>query len=221
MKRTDTGALGHQRRRGARRLPRPRHPADPGRRGQPAADRGRRGPRLGPRRRTRRTTWTTSVCTGSLVLGAAGLLEGKRATSHWAYRDELREFGAEPVAERVVVDGKVVTAAGVSAGIDMALHLTALEFGEELAQGHPARDRVRPRARRSTPARPRRPTPSSSSWSAPSPSSAPQLARAAVTCRTDSRNAVHDRGSECHGEGVDGHHADARDRKPGAVGVEN
>ena len=79
--------------------------------------------------------WTTSVCTGSLVLGAAGLLEGKRATSHWAYREELRKYGAEPVAERVVVDGKVVTAAGVSAGIDMALHLTALEFGDDLARG--------------------------------------------------------------------------------------
>jgi transcriptional regulator GlxA family with amidase domain len=81
------------------------------------------------------TTWTTSVCTGSLVLAAAGILDGKRATSHWAYRDQLREFGAEPVAERVVVDGKIVTAAGVSAGIDMALHLTALGFGEDLARG--------------------------------------------------------------------------------------
>jgi transcriptional regulator GlxA family with amidase domain len=81
------------------------------------------------------STWTTSVCTGSLVLGAAGILEGKRATSHWAYRDQLSEYGAEVVAERVVVDGKVVTAAGVSAGIDMALQLTALEFGEDLARG--------------------------------------------------------------------------------------
>ena len=81
------------------------------------------------------TKWTTSVCTGSLVLGAAGLLDGKRATSHWAYRHELEGFGAEVVAERVVVDGKVVTAAGVSAGIDMALQLTALEFGEDLAKG--------------------------------------------------------------------------------------
>jgi transcriptional regulator GlxA family with amidase domain len=80
------------------------------------------------------TTWTTSVCTGSLVLAAAGILEGRRATSHWAYRDQLREFGAELVAERVVVDGKIVTAAGVSAGIDMALQLTALEFGEDLAR---------------------------------------------------------------------------------------
>jgi putative intracellular protease/amidase len=81
------------------------------------------------------TKWTTSVCTGSLVLGAAGLLEGKRATSHWAYRHELERFGAEPVAERVVVDGKFVTAAGVSAGIDMALQLTALEYGDDLAKG--------------------------------------------------------------------------------------
>jgi len=81
------------------------------------------------------TTWTTSVCTGSLVLGAAGLLDGKRATSHWAYRERLREYGAEPVAERVVIDGKVVTAAGVSAGIDMALQLVAMEYGQELARG--------------------------------------------------------------------------------------
>jgi transcriptional regulator GlxA family with amidase domain len=81
-----------------------------------------------------RTKWTTSVCTGSLVLGAAGVLDGKRATSHWAYRDQLRSYGAEPVAERFVVDGKVVTAAGVSAGIDMALHLVALELGEDMAR---------------------------------------------------------------------------------------
>jgi putative intracellular protease/amidase len=80
------------------------------------------------------STWTTSVCTGSLVLGAAGVLAGKRATSHWAYRDQLREYGAEPVAERVVVDGKVVTAAGVSAGIDMALRLAALVAGEDVAR---------------------------------------------------------------------------------------
>ena len=82
----------------------------------------------------RQTRWTTSVCTGSLVLGAAGLLNGKRATSHWLYVDRLAEFGAEPVRERVVVDGKTMTAAGVSAGIDMALNLVAREAGEELAQ---------------------------------------------------------------------------------------
>jgi transcriptional regulator GlxA family with amidase domain len=80
------------------------------------------------------TRWTTSVCTGSLVLGAAGLLEGKRATSHWLYVERLREYGAEPTSQRVVEDGKVLTAAGVSAGIDMALHLVAREAGEEVAQ---------------------------------------------------------------------------------------
>jgi transcriptional regulator GlxA family with amidase domain len=80
------------------------------------------------------TTWTTSVCTGSLLLGAAGILEGKRATTHWAYRESLREFGAEPVVARFVEDGKVITAAGVSAGIDMALHLAARDVGDEFAQ---------------------------------------------------------------------------------------
>lgn len=78
--------------------------------------------------------WTTSVCTGSLVLGAAGLLEGRRATSHWLFLEQLREFGAEPTPERVVEDGKVITAAGVSSGIDMALHLVAREASPELAQ---------------------------------------------------------------------------------------
>jgi transcriptional regulator GlxA family with amidase domain len=80
------------------------------------------------------TKWTTSVCTGSLVLGAAGLLEGKRATSHWLYLDQLAELGADPVGGRFVEDGKVVTAAGVSAGIDMALHLVGREVGPEVAQ---------------------------------------------------------------------------------------
>lgn len=81
-----------------------------------------------------RTKWTTSVCTGSLVLGAAGLLEGKRATSHWLFLEQLREFGADPVGGRFVEDGKTLTAAGVSAGIDMALHLVGREAGPELAQ---------------------------------------------------------------------------------------
>lgn len=81
------------------------------------------------------TSWTTSVCTGSFVLGAAGILDGKRATSHWAFRDRLRDFGATPVAERVVEDGKVITAGGVSAGIDMALTLAARIAGEDLAKG--------------------------------------------------------------------------------------
>ncbi len=80
------------------------------------------------------TKWTTSVCTGSLVLGAAGLLDGKRATSHWAFLEQLRQFGADPVGGRFVEDGKVITAAGVSAGIDMALHLVGQEVGPEVAQ---------------------------------------------------------------------------------------
>jgi transcriptional regulator GlxA family with amidase domain len=75
-----------------------------------------------------------SVCTGSLVLGAAGLLRGKRATSHWAALDVLREFGATPVQERVVYEGSTVTAAGVSAGIDMALSVLARLAGEPTAR---------------------------------------------------------------------------------------
>jgi len=81
-----------------------------------------------------KTKWTTSVCTGSLVLGAAGLLEGKRATSHWLFLDRLGELGADPVGGRYVEDGKILTAAGVSAGIDMALHLVGREAGPEVAQ---------------------------------------------------------------------------------------
>jgi transcriptional regulator GlxA family with amidase domain len=77
---------------------------------------------------------TTSVCTGALLLGAAGLLEGRRATTYWQSLDELRDFGAEPVVERWVEDGKYLTAAGVSAGIDMALHLVATETAPEVAQ---------------------------------------------------------------------------------------
>jgi putative intracellular protease/amidase len=80
------------------------------------------------------STWTTSVCTGSLLLGAAGILEGLRATTHWLELETLRRFGAEPVSERVVVQGKVITAAGVSSGIDMALTLAAAIAGEEIAQ---------------------------------------------------------------------------------------
>ncbi|HEU4976188.1 MAG TPA: DJ-1/PfpI family protein [Baekduia sp.] len=79
------------------------------------------------------STWTTSVCTGSLLLGAAGILDGLRATSHWLELEALRGYGAEPASERVVVQGKVVTAAGVSAGIDMALTLAARIAGEDAA----------------------------------------------------------------------------------------
>jgi len=79
------------------------------------------------------TLWTTSVCTGSLVLAAAGLLRGRRATSHWVRRDDLARHGAIPTGQRVVFDDKYVTAAGVSAGIDMALALTDLMGGRQLA----------------------------------------------------------------------------------------
>ncbi|MFR9749819.1 DJ-1/PfpI family protein [Nocardia sp. 004] len=74
-------------------------------------------------------SWTCSVCTGSFILGAAGLLRGRRATTHWASHAMLAEFGCLPVDERVVVDRPVVTSAGVSAGIDMALGVAGEIFG--------------------------------------------------------------------------------------------
>jgi transcriptional regulator GlxA family with amidase domain len=80
------------------------------------------------------TQWTTSVCTGSLLLAAAGILDGVEATTHWLQLETLASLGATAVARRVVVQGKVITAAGVSAGIDMALMLAAKIAGEEIAQ---------------------------------------------------------------------------------------
>lgn len=80
------------------------------------------------------TQWTTSVCTGSLVLGAAGLLKGIDATTHWGAMNELASTGANPVTERVVIRGKFVTAAGVSAGIDMGLTLAARIAGDDVAK---------------------------------------------------------------------------------------
>ncbi|MEW1654578.1 MULTISPECIES: DJ-1/PfpI family protein [unclassified Streptomyces] len=80
------------------------------------------------------TTWTTSVCTGSLILAAAGLLKGRRATSHWLTLDQLPTYGAEPTGERVVFDGKYVTAAGVSSGLDMGLSLLGRIAGDAVAQ---------------------------------------------------------------------------------------
>ncbi len=80
------------------------------------------------------STWTTSVCTGSLLLAAAGLLDGAPATTHWLARDVLAELGAKPVPDRIVEHGKIVTAAGVSSGIDMALHLVRTINGDEVAQ---------------------------------------------------------------------------------------
>jgi transcriptional regulator GlxA family with amidase domain len=81
------------------------------------------------------TKWTTSVCTGSIVLGAAGLLKGIEATTHWSRYDRLAELGAKPVQKRFVRQGKIITAAGVSAGIDMALSLVQIEQGDQYAQG--------------------------------------------------------------------------------------
>jgi transcriptional regulator GlxA family with amidase domain len=78
--------------------------------------------------------WTVSVCTGALLLGAAGLLRGKRATTYWMAMDELAQFGATPTAARYVFDGKLVTSAGVSAGIDMALALAAELRSVEVAE---------------------------------------------------------------------------------------
>ncbi|HBF84042.1 MAG TPA: DJ-1/PfpI family protein [Streptomyces sp.] len=80
------------------------------------------------------STWTTSVCSGSLLLAAAGLLTGRRATSHWLALDLLRTYGADPTGERVVTDGKYVTAAGVSSGIDMGLTLLGRIAGDTHAQ---------------------------------------------------------------------------------------
>ena len=78
--------------------------------------------------------YTTSVCTGSLLLAAAGLLDGVEATTHWLVYDQLAELGALPLPERVVERGRLITAAGVSAGIDMALRLAELIAGAETAQ---------------------------------------------------------------------------------------
>lgn len=87
------------------------------------------------RRAHQTTTWTTSVCTGSLLLAAAGLLEGRRATSHWSALPMLKAFGVMPVGDqRVVHEGKLVTAAGVSAGLDMAMWLAGEIAGEAKAK---------------------------------------------------------------------------------------
>jgi putative intracellular protease/amidase len=80
------------------------------------------------------TEWTTSVCTGSEVLGAAGILDGLAATTYWADMEMLEQYGATPTQERVVEQGKIVTAAGVSSGIDMALTLVARMTHEEVAK---------------------------------------------------------------------------------------
>jgi cyclohexyl-isocyanide hydratase len=86
------------------------------------------------RRAAAAARYVVAVCTGSLVLGAAGLLRGKRATTHWMSRDLLRAFGAEPVAERVVVDGNLFTGGGVTAGVDLALTVAAEIAGRAAAE---------------------------------------------------------------------------------------
>lgn len=86
------------------------------------------------RRQAASAKYVTSVCTGSLVLGAAGLLKGRRATCHWNALDHLRPLGAIPVSEKVVVDGNIVTGAGVTSGIDFALRLAAILEGEQVAR---------------------------------------------------------------------------------------
>lgn len=86
------------------------------------------------RRQAQTARYVTSVCTGALVLGAAGLLRGKRATTHWAFHELLEPLGAIPVKERVVRDGNLLTGGGITAGIDFALTLAAELIGEEAAQ---------------------------------------------------------------------------------------
>jgi putative intracellular protease/amidase len=82
----------------------------------------------------RHSSWTTSVCTGSLLLAASGILDGREATTHWAARELLGSLGARPVPQRIVEHGNIVTAAGVSAGIDMALVLAQRIAGDTVAQ---------------------------------------------------------------------------------------
>lgn len=86
------------------------------------------------RRLASQAQFITSVCTGSLLLAAAGLLRGKRAACHWAWRDLLQEFAVTPVAARIVRDGNVITGGGVTAGIDMALAVTAQIAGVDYAE---------------------------------------------------------------------------------------
>lgn len=132
-KRTDTGRLALVADASLTDLPRPEIVLVPGGPGQVDAE---RDDTILEWLRTAHesTIWTTSVCTGSLVLGAAGLLQGLRATTYWLALETLARYGAVPTDARVVEDGKVMTAAGVSSGIDMALTLTARLHGDELAQ---------------------------------------------------------------------------------------
>jgi putative intracellular protease/amidase len=130
---TDNGMLGLVAERSIDEVPTADILLIPGGPGEVAARAG--GPALEWVRSVHETsTWTTSVCTGSLILAAAGLLDGVRATSHWLALDTLGGMGADAVGGRVVFDGNIVTAAGVSAGIDMALTLAGRIAGEQVAQ---------------------------------------------------------------------------------------
>ena len=131
-KRTDTGALSLTADRGLGEVLQPDVVVVPGGRG--TRDQPHDELLAWIRHVHQSSQWTTSVCTGALLLGAAGVLDGLRATTHWLFFDQLRAFGAEPTLERVVEQGKVVTAAGVSSGIDMALRLVQRVAGDEVAQ---------------------------------------------------------------------------------------
>jgi len=131
-KRTDNGLLELVAPRSLAELPRPDIICVPGGRGTRSDDHDELIEWI--RSAHEHSTWTTSVCTGALLLGKAGVLQGLRATTYWTALEDLRDHGAEPVSERVVEQGKVITAAGVSSGIDMALRLVQLELGDEMAQ---------------------------------------------------------------------------------------
>jgi putative intracellular protease/amidase len=133
MKRTDTGMLGLSADLALDDLPDPEIVVVPGGYGTRALIEDERV--VGWVRRAHDTSeWTTSVCTGALVLAAAGILQGLEATTHWLEYDLLERLGAHPVRRRVVRQGKVITAAGVSAGIDMALVLAAEIAGPDVAK---------------------------------------------------------------------------------------
>jgi transcriptional regulator GlxA family with amidase domain len=133
IKQTDTGRLALEAKRSIAEVPAPDVVLVPG--GEGSRPLMRDEPVLSWLRSAHESSrFTTSVCTGALVLGAAGILDGMRATTHWAYLDYLGSVGATPVSERVVEDGKVVTAAGVSSGIDMALFLSGKLAGHDVAK---------------------------------------------------------------------------------------
>jgi transcriptional regulator GlxA family with amidase domain len=131
-KRTDTDALALTAEHGLSEVPQPDIVVVPGGRG--TRDQPHHELIAWIQQAHQSSRWTTSVCTGALLLGAAGILEGLRATTHWLFFEQLREFGAEPTLERVVEQGNVITAAGVSSGIDMALRLAQLIAGDEVSQ---------------------------------------------------------------------------------------